>query len=431
MRFVKDESGQALVLVALSLVAILGFAGLAIDVGQLRYTQLRLQTAADAAALAAAMEIQQCGGTSNCSAMQNAAKSAVTENGLSSPTILAQCAAGGGTGLALTINNGPCALGAKDPNYNNTKFTEAVLSQQQPMFFARVLGIGSLAVSARAEAALGASKVCLGILNPTASQALLLNGSASLTSSCGIVVDSSSSTALLANGSVKLTAPFIHVHGGDLLNGSPSISPAPITGVGSMPDPLADLPVPTIGSCGTTSSSPFTGSPTQALVSSSQTAVFNPGRYCGGITINGSATATFNPGLYIVDGSMIVNGGDTVSGSGVTFYFSSGSLTMNGSSNANLIAPTTGTYAGILIFQSSTDTNSVIVNGNSKSVWQGTLYAPGAQLILNGGSNLAAYTIVIVNTVIVNGTDTFTLGNDYSSLPGGSPIQGSTAVLME
>jgi hypothetical protein len=104
---------------------------------------------------------------------------------------------------------------------------------------------------------------------------------------------------------------------------------------------------------------------------------------------------------------------------------------MNGSSNANLIAPTTGTYAGILIFQSSTDTNSVIVNGNSKSVWQGTLYAPGAQLILNGGSNLAAYTIVIVNTVIVNGTDTFTLGNDYSSLPGGSPIQGSTAVLME
>ena len=43
MRFLKDESGQALLLVALSLVVILGFAGLAIDVGQLRYAQLRLQ----------------------------------------------------------------------------------------------------------------------------------------------------------------------------------------------------------------------------------------------------------------------------------------------------------------------------------------------------------------------------------------------------
>jgi hypothetical protein len=128
---------------------------------------------------------------------------------------------------------------------------------------------------------------------------------------------------------------------------------------------------------------------------------------------------------------MLVNGGDTVSGNGVTFYFSSGSLTMNGSSSANFVAPTTGTYAGILIFQKPTDTNTVIVNGNSTSVWQGTLYAPGAQLLLNGGSNLAAYTIVVVNTVIVNGTDTFTLGNDYSSLPGGSPIQGPTAVLME
>jgi hypothetical protein len=245
------------------------------------------------------------------------------------------------------------------------------------------------------------------------------------------VVDSSSSTALLANGSVKVTAPFIYVHGGDLLNGSPSMSTAPVTGAASMPDPLANLPVPTLGSCGTTSSSPFTGSLTQAIVNGSQNAVFNPGRYCGGITINGSATATFNPGLYIVDGSMLVNGGDTVSGNGVTFYFSSGSLTMNGSSSANFVAPTTGTYAGILIFQKPTDTNTVIVNGNSTSVWQGTLYAPGAQLLLNGGSNLAAYTIVVVNTVIVNGTDTFTLGNDYSSLPGGSPIQGPTAVLME
>jgi Flp pilus assembly protein TadG len=431
MRFLKDESGQALLLVALSLVVILGFAGLAIDVGQLRYAQLRLQTAADAAALAAAMEIQQCGTTSNCATMQNAAKAAVTENGLDSPTILAQCAAGSGTGLTLTINNGPCALGANDPNYNNTKFAEAVVAQQQPMYFARILGISSLPVAARAEAGLGASTVCLGILSPTAPQALLLNGSASLSSSCGMMVDSNSSTALLANGSVKVTASYIRVHGGDLLNGSPSLSPAPVTGVSSMTNPLANLPVPTIGSCGTTSSTPFTGSPSQALVNSSQSAVFNPGRYCGGITINGSATAKFNAGTYIVDGPMLVNGSDTVSGNGVTFYFSSGSLTMNGSSSANFVAPTTGTYAGILIFQDLSDASTVIVNGDSTSVWQGTLYAPAAELLLNGGSNLAAYTSIVVNTLTVNGTDTFTLGNDYSSLPGGSPIQGSTAVLME
>jgi hypothetical protein len=128
---------------------------------------------------------------------------------------------------------------------------------------------------------------------------------------------------------------------------------------------------------------------------------------------------------------MLVNGSDTVSGNSVTFYFSTGSLTMNGSSSANFVAPTTGTYAGILIFQDLSDASTVIVNGDSTSVWQGTLYAPAAELLLNGGSNLAAYTSIVVSTLTVNGTDTFTLGNDYSSLPGGSPIQGTAAVLME
>jgi len=184
MRFLKDESGQALVLVALSLVVILGFAGLAIDVGQLRFAQLRLQTAADAAALAAAMEIQQCGTTSNCATMQSAAKTAVTENGLDSPTILAQCAAGSGTGLTLTINNGPCALGANDPELQQHEVCRGGHRPAATDVFRANTGISSLPVAARAEAGLGASTVCLGILSPTAPQALLLNGSASLSSSC-------------------------------------------------------------------------------------------------------------------------------------------------------------------------------------------------------------------------------------------------------
>src|ERR1700741_1252457 len=57
MKRMRDESGQALILVALGLTCILGFVGLATDVGVLLHAKRNLQIAADAAALAGANEI--------------------------------------------------------------------------------------------------------------------------------------------------------------------------------------------------------------------------------------------------------------------------------------------------------------------------------------------------------------------------------------
>lgn len=48
----KDEQGVTMVLVAIALLALLGMAGLAIDVGQLVVAKAQLTRAADAAALA-------------------------------------------------------------------------------------------------------------------------------------------------------------------------------------------------------------------------------------------------------------------------------------------------------------------------------------------------------------------------------------------
>lgn len=53
----EDNSGQVLILFALLLVVLLGFATLAIDVGYMTYQKTYLQTATDAAALAGASEI--------------------------------------------------------------------------------------------------------------------------------------------------------------------------------------------------------------------------------------------------------------------------------------------------------------------------------------------------------------------------------------
>ena len=55
-KYIRNESGQAMVFVALFLVVLMGFAALAVDVGAMTVQRSKLQNAADAAALAGALD---------------------------------------------------------------------------------------------------------------------------------------------------------------------------------------------------------------------------------------------------------------------------------------------------------------------------------------------------------------------------------------
>jgi hypothetical protein len=305
---------------------------------------------------------------------------------------------------------------------------EAVVTLQQPTFLAKLLGITSVNIVARGEAGMSVP-TCAFVTDPTAASALTVGSSGSLTSACGINVNSDSPDALNFGAGSTITADgAIDVNGGAGLNhGDPS--PTPTTGTPTLPDPLARLQneAPATTPCGTSNASPYTGASNSIAINAGTTAVFNPGVYCGGINFNGSASATFAPGTYVFMQAVNVGSGSLTntqdsSGSGVTFYFAgpSGALTMNSAGHADLTPETTGTYAGILMFQSATDTNSMIINSDSTSVWQGAIYLPNASLTINGQGNAAAFTILDVKDLTVSGT--FTIGDNFSSLPGGPPI---------
>jgi hypothetical protein len=237
------------------------------------------------------------------------------------------------------------------------------------------------------------------------------------------VDDSSASQALLHNGSGTLTTTSNAVTGGYLNNGSGSISPTPATSVPPASDPLSYLAAPTVGSC---------TYPSQVIYNGSGSYTANPGVYCGGILVNGSLSLTLNQGLYIIKGgSLLFNGSGTITstGNGVTFYITGGaSATLNGSQTFQLTAPTTGSLAGILFFQDRSDSSSATINGSNTSTFTGALYFPAAQLTYNGSGPLSAYTILVANTIVFNGSST--INDNYTSLPGGvSPI--SNAVLVE
>jgi Flp pilus assembly protein TadG len=402
----RDEAGIALVVVALSMVVLLGFLGVAIDTSYLRTVKQCMQTAADAAALAGASELSYGDVTS-------AAQADAATNGFTN----------GVNGVTVTVNNPPQT--ASDPHYNDSKYVEAIISQNVPTMFGKIFGTKTVTVSARSEAHLGSSPNCFFVSSPSAT--FQVNGG-SLTAQCGLVVSSSASVAFQSNGAT-ISATSISVHGGAQINGG-SVNPAPQTNVATSSDPLSYIPKPTVGACGSGSGTTWSGSSNQVQLSNT-TATFNPGVYCGGIQFNSGVTASFAPGVYIIsNGYLQLNGTSTLTGSGVTFYMTgSGSFQFNGTSHFNLTAPTTGTYAGILFFQDPNDSSTAQLNGDSSTVFQGALYFPGALLQLNGGTGNAAYTIIDANQVQLNGTNI--VNADYSSLPGGSPVRSNTAVLDE
>jgi Flp pilus assembly protein TadG len=455
MRFLKDESGSVAVMVAVSLVAVLGMMGLAIDVGQLRLTKQRLQMTADAAALAGALELAQCAGIANCSTLTTAVQDALTENNLTGSTLLTNCAIGSTTMLTITVNNGPCALGAANPHNGNRSFVEVVVSQPQPTYFAGVLGINSVLIRTRSEAGRTGGSNCIFALDPTGANSLTVDLLAAIYSpNCGIVVESSSSSALSCSLFASITASRIGVVGGysAFLCG---ISPTPTTNIGlpNPSDPLAYLPKPAIPSCGAShSASPVHHGSDAQLVISTTTTLFPDMAYCGGIVIAPLANVTFMPGTYnlkstkTTDGGLRIDLGTTVSGTGVTFYnygpygavaFPFTSFTFGG---VNLIAPTSGAYSGILFFQDPQNTSTAVIEGSTSwnTVLQGAYYFPNAkvQFALDG---YVAYSLLVAKDIeflfLTVGGNTVQSGsnnsNDFSSLANGSPQSSSGAVLVQ
>jgi hypothetical protein len=140
-------------------------------------------------------------------------------------------------------------------------------------------------------------------------------------------------------------------------------------------------------------------------------------------------------------GFTVSGGGTTVIGNGVTIFLTgtaSGAsgyrgATISGGATAQLTAPTSGDYEGILFFE---DRNVALstglaqtsqVTGSSSSYFTGAMYFPTTKLIYSGGSSLAAYTIIVAYKLEVSGPST--INDNYSTLADGPPIH--SAVLVE
>lgn len=440
----KSESGQALVFTALALVVLLGFAGLAIDMGTLRYQKRLQQSAADAAAIAGASNLGVGGVTAG-------AQNAAATNGFTDTAggQTSTCTASGATigTVCVQVNNPP----ASGPHSGNGNYVEVLVADVQPTYFMKIFGTNSEAITARAVATnlsggAGGGGGCIYTLGTPQKKiaGVGVSGSVILNApTCGIADNGN----LDANGGSQLsiTAGSIGVAGTYNPPGSPNatISPTPLTGMPYSGDPFANA-----------YSAPAVGAPNGSLSAPpNKTTTFTQGTYSS-ITLNNNSTSIFSSGVYVVDGgSFTINGKATVCGGGtitatnpftcaygggVTFYLTNGaSLTTNGTPTVQMYAPNSGTYEGLLFYEDPNDTQAASLSGDSSSFYQGAIYMPSAQLTFGGNAsfnNGADYTIIVVDELQLSGNPDVNLKSNYSGLSnGGGPLVGAitSATLVE
>ncbi len=407
--FAKDESGGVLIYTAFSAAVMLGFVGLSMDVGYWYHNKRDMQSAADAAAMAAVLELAR-GATP----------------GEIETRAMATAALNGYSGMDVLINNPP----ASGPYEGNPNFIEAVVSQNQPGFISGIVYSGDMPIMARAVGTLAGAPACVLALNPTASGALAIQGNTDVTLNCGAQSNSTADPSIDQTGnSATMTAYSIQSSGTSDCGGC---SPAPTDGMPQAYDPFAYLTQPAMpGSCLFTAKLKVTSSTT-----------LEPGHYCGGLEITGG-TVTFNEGVYILDGVGLKTSGNPhlqsdPAGDGQTFYFpdtvtgqANRALFIAGTVSTDLVAPTQGPYDGVLFYlDPGINPNlDVKLTGGSDMALTGVIYGPNSHVEYSGNANGAdTWTSIVADTVTFTGNSTL---SSAGFVGGNLPLALSSPSLVE
>ena len=384
-QFCQDKRGVSAILIALLMPVLIGFVGLGIDAGMWYSRKREMQSAADSAAISAALTFLS---NSNKNAAEEMGKSDAVRSGFDNE--------GGVINVSIT-------------DEGNAKVT---LSEPQQMFFSAIFLPEPITITANAAAGPvstsdSTSTFCMLALDTGMDKALEWMGSSQGQIKCGVASNSASASSLYMNGNAQLAidggvdgAVDLAVKGQITKLGSTTLSPRnpPVLGGGGK-DPYVDLTVPT---------SPAACTYTNFSINQKDQTL-SPGRYCGGLKLNAkSSNAKFNPGVYIIDGGEFSAEGNSqgqgsatdIKGDGVTIILTGSgndyaTLKIAGSTQIRFTAPDSGPYKGVIFYQDrnapSFQGNNLIQNshvGSSQAHYSGAIYFPAQELFFAGNTQL-------------------------------------------
>lgn len=380
--FLSETRGNALVVCAATLPLVVGSAAIGVDTVQVSVAKRQLQRAADSAALAG---------------VYARAQSMTVETAVNHDLAL-------NNDVALTgspvIENAPTV----GTYAGNPRAVRVVLTAQRTVPFVSFFTGEPMTVRAEATAAqVYQGQYCMVSLETENVTGISFGGSTTVNLGCGVVSNSRSTQAVVAGGSSTITASPIAAVGGVPTSGSYAAGTELMPYTISQADPYAGLPTPVVpANCNNQSYGvqPNETNPAAPVASS-------PGVFCyRGMDIKG--TVTLPSGVYIVDrGGLSFGAQANVTCTGCVFILTSATaasqpssisdVSINGGAIMNLTAPTTGTYAGVLMYEDRrAPYGTSTINGNSSSFWQGGFYFPSRELRFNGTSGMRTECIQMV-----------------------------------
>ena len=368
MRILREEDGQTFVMTALCASVLIGFTGLALDVGIAYHAKRNLQTAADDAAIAAALNYQYVVNGDPTAA----AKAAALKNGVA--------------GTYVSVNSTPTS-----GYHQGLGFFEVKVIQPQNSFLAKMVGRSSFRVGARAVAGVTPASACMYVLNTKDDDTLKVKGNATVTANnCGIQVNSTSSSSFCDQGSATIASPYVRLAGGQ---DTKSCSKAPgstvLSGYATQSDPFVKKTWPPLTDCSsgngdliTVSGSTAITSATTGLNTTSKSFTLADGTSykltcfnntsSGGspVVLDGSTTplvlGTAGQGqIFLFENGVTIKGSVTVNGTIDNYQGSFNN--QNGQLKVTAPADKTKTYNGLALVQPTTNTTGQCQDGSLSS----------------------------------------------------------------
>lgn len=410
-RLLGDRRGNVLAMTAAAMPLLLGSVGLATDTVQWALWKRQLQRAADSAAFAGAYARLESESSSDAVASD-------LENN---------------NHLWVALRSGfPVVTDIAD-TADSTNGVRVSLSVQQPLTFSSMFLSQAPVITVNATAAaIDADEFCVVALDRSMSNpGITIQGDANIDMGCGMISNARHPTRSVdPNGSsFEVNADPIAGAGGvpDIPGVTTDSNHSP------QPDPYEDK-YPTDVPSGMTCSNM-----NQHVVSNTGgVTTLSPGCYSGGNAFKFTGgTYELQPGTYYVKNSDFdAQGNVTVRGTGVTIILTGdnpGGVKFNGLATIQLTAPTTGTYAKMLLIQSAnaSDSNSTnnTINGSSSSFFDGAFYFPNQQVNFSGSSgNMTKCAMVVAKRVSFSGTSN--IQNNTTGCTANSRVLGKVIRLI-
>ncbi|MDD4312896.1 MAG: pilus assembly protein TadG-related protein [Eubacteriales bacterium] len=376
MRFIKQwlkhEFGQSALLVAISIATLCGAAALVVDVGMVSVTQGRLQNAADAAALAAARSLP------NVSSARSTAEQYAELNGVAA-------------GNTTTIS----------PYNGEADKVEVVCTETMQYAFARILGMQSQVISARAVAeSSGTTTDCFGYA--------LFSGGAGMLYSNNLQINGS----IHANGSIQIAGNNQEITGNAEAVTKLEAYITKLTIGGTCQAALLVVP----DNSGSVSVASRLSIPAEVIDMPDLSGDVRAEADAAGTTylINEWETQVFSGNGINIDQSIYVTGGVTIAGNSFK-----GDGVICAKKNIGISGNTLKSTADSAVCIYSVD-GDISISSSGLTIY-GTLYAPNGKIGIYG-DNITIYGRVVAKEIIITGTNiAVSAGSgDLNFLPKGS-----------